>query len=218
MPHDTRGRDAIVETAGRLFSQKGYQGVSIRDIAQACHMTNAALYYHFKNKPELFLAVMRRYQEKVMASINEAVATHGELSERLKRLVLGYANILCGQRQSFQTLRRDLSNIDSTRAGRLFGAIHSDFMRPLQQVIELGQSNGQIVAIDARLLARMLHGMIIALTFEGKFRRQNRLTAGEADAVVDVFLNGVGRRAKRKAQNAKTVSRSAVLTGKDGVA
>jgi len=199
MPHESGGREFIIETAGRLFSQKGYQGVSIRDIAQACHMTNAALYYHFKNKPELFLAVMRRYQEKVMASINEAVATQGELPDRLRRLVLSYANILCGQRQSFQTLRRDLSNIDSARAGRLFGAIHSDFMRPLQQVIESGQANGQIVAIDARLLARMLHGMIIALTFEGKFRRQNRLTADEADAVVDVFLNGVGCRADRKA-------------------
>jgi AcrR family transcriptional regulator len=199
MPHDAHGRDAIVETAGRLFNQKGYQGVSIRDIARACHLTNAALYYHFKNKPELFLAVLRRDHEKVMASISEAVAMEGELSDRLKRLVRSYANVLCGQRRSFQTLRRDLSNIGHDRAGRLFGEIHSDFMRPLEQVIELGQASGQIVAIDARLLARMLHGMIIALTFEGKFGRQNRLTGDEADAVVDVFLNGVGRRGKRKA-------------------
>ena len=199
MPRDARGRNAIVETAGWLFNQKGYKGVSIRDIAQACHMTNAALYYHFKDKPELFLAVLRRNHEKVMASLAEAVATEGDLPERLKRLVLSYATILCGQRQSFQTLRRDLSDIGHARAGRLFGEIHSGFMHPLQQVIESGQASGQIVAIDTRLLARLLHGMIIALTFEGKFGRQNRLTADEADAVVNVFLNGVGRRAKRKA-------------------
>ena len=43
MPSDGGGRDAILDTSAKLFSQHDYNGVSIRDIAQACGMTNAAL-------------------------------------------------------------------------------------------------------------------------------------------------------------------------------
>ncbi|HEY4723690.1 MAG TPA: TetR family transcriptional regulator, partial [Anaerolineae bacterium] len=36
MHHETTGREFILETAAKLFSQTDYKGVSIRDIAQAC--------------------------------------------------------------------------------------------------------------------------------------------------------------------------------------
>ncbi len=52
MSSDSSGREVIIETSAKLFNQQGYTGVSIRDIAQACGVTNAALYYHFKNKDE----------------------------------------------------------------------------------------------------------------------------------------------------------------------
>ena len=196
---ESGGREHIVDVAARRFSQKGYKGVSIRDIAQACGVTNAALYYHFKNKEDLYLAVLRHNHGKVMHSVAEAVDAGHDLPARLNELVRRYAQAMCGQRQSFQAVRRDLSNMDNARAGRLFGEIRADFMRPIQHVIERGQADGQIVAGDSLLFARLLHGMIVALTFEGKLGRQNRLTTDEADAVVDVFLNGVGHRAKRKA-------------------
>src|SRR3990170_83922 len=196
---ESGGREHIVDVAARLFSQKGYKGVSIRDIAQACGVTNAALYYHFKNKEDLYLAVLRHNHGKVMLSVAEAVDAGRDLPTRLKQLVLRYAQAMCGQRQSFQAVRRDLSNIDNARAGKLFGEIRADFMRPIQQAIETGQADGQIVAGDSLLFARLLHGMIVALTFEGKLGRQNRLTMDETEAVVNVFLNGVGNRVKRKA-------------------
>ncbi|HJW84251.1 MAG TPA: TetR/AcrR family transcriptional regulator [Anaerolineae bacterium] len=190
MPHETSGREFIVDTAARLFSQKGYAGVSIRDIAQACRLTNAALYYHFKNKEDLYLAALRRHHEQIARRLAETVEPQGDLPARLRQLVRSYAEVMCGQRQSFQTLRRDLAHIDDARARKLLGEMHADFMRPIQQLIEAGQADGQIVAGDARLLARLLHGMIIALTFEGA-GRPPRLSAGETQTLVDVFLHGV---------------------------
>src|SRR5512136_498586 len=104
MPPDSGGRDAILDTSAKLFSQHGYKEVSIRDIAQACGMTNAALYYHFKNKEDLFLAMLQRDHEKAMASLHEAANSPGDLHEDLRQLVVRYAEITCQRRQSFQTL------------------------------------------------------------------------------------------------------------------
>jgi AcrR family transcriptional regulator len=193
MPHDAGGRAVILDTAARLFSQRGYKGVSIRDIAQACGLTNAALYYHFKNKEDLYLAVLRHSHGKVMLSVAAGLDPGGDLRARLKRLVLRYGEVMCGQRQSFQTMRRDLAQIDDARAGKLFGEMRAGFMRPMQSLIETGQAEGRIASGDPALLARLLHGMIIAMTFEGRPGRPMRVTPDEADAVVRVFLDGVGK-------------------------
>src|SRR5512134_943803 len=98
MSPDISGREVILDTSTKLFSQHGYNGVSIRDIAQACGMTNAALYYHFRNKEDLFLAMLQRDHEKAMASLYEAANSPGNLREDLRQLVVRYAEITCARR------------------------------------------------------------------------------------------------------------------------
>ena len=53
-------REYIVEAAGRLFFSKGYDGVSMRDIAGALEMNKATLYLYFRNKDSLYFAVLNR--------------------------------------------------------------------------------------------------------------------------------------------------------------
>jgi AcrR family transcriptional regulator len=48
---------AILDIAGDLFAQHGYDGTSIRDIASALGTSKAALYYHFENKDAILLAL-----------------------------------------------------------------------------------------------------------------------------------------------------------------
>jgi len=191
MPPDSGGREAILDTSAKLFSQHGYKEVSIRDIAQACGMTNAALYYHFKNKEDLFLAMLQRDHEQTLAALRKAAAGPGDLREDLKRLVAQYAAIGCERRQSFQTLRRDLSNVEDVRGHKLFAEMRSSFMRPLEERLAQAQADGEIQAGDTRLYARLLHGLIIALTHEGPPDKPRKASAQEVEAAVDVFLKGV---------------------------
>ncbi|MGI6070568.1 MAG: TetR/AcrR family transcriptional regulator [Blautia sp.] len=47
-------KEQIIEEALNLFSQKGYDAVSVRHIAKAVGIKESSLYYHFKNKQEIF--------------------------------------------------------------------------------------------------------------------------------------------------------------------
>jgi AcrR family transcriptional regulator len=194
MPTDTGGREAILDTSAKLFSQQGYNGVSIRDIAQACGMTNAALYYHFKNKEDLFLAMLQRDHEKAMASLREAANSPGDLREDLRQLVMRYAEITCARRQSFQTLWRDLRSIEDVRGHKMLGEMRFKFLGPLEERIAQAQVDGEIKPGEARLYARLLHGLILALTNEGPPGKQHKPTSQEVELVVDVFLNGTRER------------------------
>jgi AcrR family transcriptional regulator len=191
MSPETGGRDAILDTSAKLFSQQGYKEVSIRDIAQACGMTNAALYYHFKNKEDLFLAMLERDHEKTLVALREAAHGPGDLREDLKQLVAQYAAITCERKQSFQTLWRDMKQMEDVRARKLFGEMQHEIMRPLIERLEQAEAAGEIKPGETQLYARLLHGMMMALTHAGRPDKPHRASAQEVDTAVDVFLKGV---------------------------
>ncbi len=143
MPPDSGGRDAILDTSAKLFSQQGYKEVSIRDIAQACGMTNAALYYHFKNKEDLFLAMLQRDHEQTLDALRAAANGPGDLRADLKQLVARYAAITCERRQSFQTLWRDVSSCRRCARPNCLPRCSSSFMRPLEERLAQAQADGR---------------------------------------------------------------------------
>lgn len=54
-------KDFIIEEAFKLFLNRSYEAVSISEISKAVELTKGALYHHFRNKEELFMAVVDKY-------------------------------------------------------------------------------------------------------------------------------------------------------------
>lgn len=51
-------REQILDAARRTFAEKGYQGTTIRHIEQACDLTRGAIYYHFRDKQEIYVSAL----------------------------------------------------------------------------------------------------------------------------------------------------------------
>ncbi|MEN0071250.1 MAG: helix-turn-helix domain-containing protein, partial [Propionicimonas sp.] len=54
-------RHRLTVEATRLFVERGFDGTSMREIADACRVTKAALYYHFPSKADLLLDIVHAY-------------------------------------------------------------------------------------------------------------------------------------------------------------
>ena len=65
--------EQLVGIAGALFAEKGYEGTSLRDIAEAAGMTKAALYYWFPEKEALFQRVVAVRMALLMERAQKAV-------------------------------------------------------------------------------------------------------------------------------------------------
>ncbi|GIW42509.1 MAG: hypothetical protein KatS3mg076_3086 [Candidatus Binatia bacterium] len=77
-PEKSSTRDAILEVAEREFAARGYEGVTVRDIAARAGLRNqASLYNHFRNKEDLYEAVLARGIVPVIALVAETGATPG---------------------------------------------------------------------------------------------------------------------------------------------
>lgn len=62
-------KDKILQISHKLFADKGYNGVSIREIAKACDVNIASINYHFVNKENLYIQTIVASMENLWQSI-----------------------------------------------------------------------------------------------------------------------------------------------------
>jgi AcrR family transcriptional regulator len=79
-------RVLIVEAAGRLFGERGYDGTRLDDVAVAAGVTKPVLYRHFDNKTGLYLALLERHRAD-LGSFAAAIPAAGTLEQRLRAVL-----------------------------------------------------------------------------------------------------------------------------------
>lgn len=62
-------RQELIDTAARLFTEKGYEQTAVRDIVGSLGVAQGLFYYYFKNKEEVFYAVVKQYAGELIAEI-----------------------------------------------------------------------------------------------------------------------------------------------------
>ena len=67
MSGDTRQR--ILKVANELFIEQGYEGTSLREIADRLDITKAALYYHFRSKEEILQTLLEPFETIINAML-----------------------------------------------------------------------------------------------------------------------------------------------------
>lgn len=66
-------KEIIMNRARELFVKKGYEHVSMREIAKELHCSHGAIYYHFKNKAELFYKIVQADFQLLDDLLNEVL-------------------------------------------------------------------------------------------------------------------------------------------------
>ena len=81
-------RGALVDAARGMFSERGYAGVSTEEIVQAAGVTRGALYHHFKDKQDLFTAVVEQVEQEVLERVGAAAVSETDPWEQ-QRVAVG---------------------------------------------------------------------------------------------------------------------------------
>jgi TetR/AcrR family transcriptional regulator len=89
LPSHPAGAGRILDASRPLFAAAGFHGVSMRDVAAAVGVTPTALYYHFPDKEQLYLALIARVFSDRIPTLIAQMAGEGEPGQRLERLVRG---------------------------------------------------------------------------------------------------------------------------------
>ncbi len=80
-------RQSIFKTALKVFSRKGYSATRLEDIAKQAGVTRGAIYWHFKNKFDLYYSLMAESFSGYEKRVKEIVETKGAPLDRIRKLM-----------------------------------------------------------------------------------------------------------------------------------
>lgn len=88
---DTRSR--LLEIAERLMSARGYEGVSIKDVASAAGVQTAAVFYHFPSKAALTAAALDSAAGCLAGQVDALGADKTDARQRIENIVRNFGNL-----------------------------------------------------------------------------------------------------------------------------
>src|SRR5262245_48843049 len=79
-------REQLINVAIQVFARGGYDGTTTAQIAAAAGVTEPILYRHFRNKQELFTAIVREVSAAAVKHLSDVAAREPDPAQRVRRL------------------------------------------------------------------------------------------------------------------------------------
>ncbi|MFG1922416.1 TetR/AcrR family transcriptional regulator [Cryptosporangium sp. NPDC048952] len=109
-----RGRQRVIDAALAQFAEFGVEGTSLQMIADAMGVTKAAVYYHFKTKDEIVLAVVSPALGQLREILDHTEAQRAQ-SARTRTFLAGFVRLVVGHRELLTLLYDDVAVIRTLR-------------------------------------------------------------------------------------------------------
>lgn len=143
-------KQKIFNTAVELFSQRGFKGVSIRDITRQVGIKESSLYNHYKNKDEILDVIFTYYQKE----IEKMIPTESEMVE------------LVDKHTPYEVLKEMLSKSKTHGENPLVGKIYriicmEKFKNEQARDISLNEMSNTAVRAIERVISLMIEKRVI---------------------------------------------------------
>jgi AcrR family transcriptional regulator len=189
-------RKRLMKAGTKVFAQKGYAGASVNEIARKAGASKPVLYYYFKNKEGLYLAILSHGFEERMRLMREAFETPTDWRNRLVKMV---DSVLCMARQrqdlykvtfhaAFAPKDEAPRGIQLQKKGRHAIEVFRNF---LKQGLEERFFRKDV---DLRVLAAALHGQLLFYALMQTLNPSALPPRLRAEEIVEIFLNGAKRK------------------------
>jgi AcrR family transcriptional regulator len=130
-------RERILDIALELFTERGYDKTSIRDIAERLGTTKAALYYHFKSKADILLELHLRLHglgERLLDSL-EALPDGDARAKAWPRLLDEFITAVDENPQLVQLHQRNQSAFEDLHNSERHHAANDDIERQVRRLL-----------------------------------------------------------------------------------
>lgn len=184
-------RQRIMQAAFEAFGESGYSETSMDDIVKRSGLSKGTLYWHFKNKQELFLAtiamVMKEWDEQLVLLAD----AEGSAEDRI-RTFFSQAGATYGTNKNLIGLMVDafFQSYQIEEAKTVIQDIYTQFVSHIGRIIQQGIDDGEFRAVDPHLVAVSLlaggDGVSIYALFEPGWDMPKAL-----NTLTDLILRGL---------------------------
>ncbi|GAB4505703.1 MAG: TetR/AcrR family transcriptional regulator [Anaerolineales bacterium] len=190
MAHSETGlREEILKAAMLMFIQQGYHGLAMRQIAEAVGVSKAALYYHFKDKEELFLAMLISYLNEMEAELDRITSGTESCREKILQFIHYVLSQPAERRALIRLASQEMGQL-SADARKTFNRVYrKKFIEKVEAILRAGIESGEIRSLRPEVATHTLLGIMYPYFYP---RTDDAgLPAETIQQVISVYLDGV---------------------------
>jgi len=161
MKQETR-KDEIIKTAAKLFKEKGFSAVTMRDLATAMGMKAASLYNHIRSKQEILKIIIIAIAEEFTDGMNDIVNSETTSIQKLKKVVDLHVRITANNTNGMASLNNDWMHLEDKLNYylKLRNEYEANFLNIIAQGIsseEIKNSNPEVIMFSMLTTLRSLY-------------------------------------------------------------
>ncbi len=177
----------ILRVAANIFSERGYHGTTLDDIAAAANISRRTFYSYFSSKDDL---LRRIYDEVITASMSAAKRIAGEdlpAREKLRRLIRQQVSALTRQTALLRVFFTEVQNLRGPLSRSVAQADRS-YSRIVEHVITEGVRTGELIKLQPKRFSYLFLGMCNWI--QRWYQPQGKWTADAIAEDIIVVLEG----------------------------
>jgi TetR/AcrR family transcriptional regulator, fatty acid metabolism regulator protein len=185
-------RDALLRAAIDTFAARGFFNAQVADVARAAGVAAGTVYLYFHGKDDLLTSIFERTMKEAIAEGRESVAKLDDPVERLREIARLHLSRLGRDRALAVVFQVELRQ--STKFMERFSATQlREYLGVIRDVIADGQARGAFRSkVNPTLAAKLFFGALDEMATNWILSRRRYSLASDADAIVDVFVEGLG--------------------------
>jgi len=161
-------KDIILRAATGLFSKKGFTETSMAELSKITGVSEGTIFYHFKNKEEIYLSILKNAKEDLIAEFERYYAKKKFETglDMMEDAILFYLHLAGTKEEQFLLLHHrypyELATVNPACREDL-EAIYGCIVDVFEKAIMLGQQDGSIDEMPARKTAFIIFSMVDGL-------------------------------------------------------
>jgi len=163
-------KEIILEIATKLFAEKGFKETSVSELSRITGAAEGTIFYHFKNKEEIFLSVLKNVKEGIIREFEQYISEKKfETGIEMMENIIFFYLYLAGKMESwFLLLHRhypyELARVNPVCREHL-EAIYNCLIDIFESAILRGQKDGTIGNLSSRKTALIIFSMVNSLVW-----------------------------------------------------
>ena len=152
----TKTRSLFVDVARQLFAQKGLEGTTMNDIAIVYKKGSRTLYTYFKNKEEIYYAVIETEVERISEKMDEVAERDMDSEQKIVMLVYTHLSMIKEAVVRNGNLRAEFFR-NIWMVERVRKAFDQDEIEIFRRVLQEGKDSGRLCIENVNLTADIIH-------------------------------------------------------------
>ena len=147
----TDRKTEIINMAAKLFKEKGYSAVTMRDIAQAMDIKAASLYNHIKSKQEILVLIVIEIAEEFTNTMGEVVNSNETTIKKIERIIQLHIDITLRDANALACLNNDWMHLADAEL-TYFIKMREDYEENFRTIIKKGIADGEIKNLNLEVI------------------------------------------------------------------